>query len=252
MEENKKSKNLFALVGKNISYSFSKEYFAEKFELLDLYTNEYVNFDIEDITDFPSIYQKNKEQLKGLNVTIPYKEAIIPLLSKISKKAAEIGAVNTIRITKKGKLKGYNTDEYGFSKSIKPLLKKYHEKALVLGTGGASKAIVYTLQKLNIPYKFVSRNPEEGQFSYEALTQKILQEYTIIINCTPVGTYPNIDKSPNIPYEYIGKKHLLYDLVYNPKESLFLLQGKKKGAKTKNGLEMLELQAEKAWDIWNK
>lgn len=250
MEKNA-SKKIFGLLGRNISYSFSRKYFSEKFKLLELHNYEYVNFDIDAITNITKVIDINKPFLKGMNVTIPYKEEVFPFLHKIDKKAKKIGAVNTIKITKKGKLKGYNTDEYGFRKSLKPLLKKYHKKALVLGTGGASKAVAYTLEKLKIKYKFVSRNAKENGFLYDEINEKIVQEFVIIINCTPLGTHPNIDTCPDIPYKCLTKKHLLYDLIYNPSESLFLQKGKEQGAVIKNGLEMLELQAEKAWKIWN-
>lgn len=250
MEKNR-NKKLFGLLGQNISYSFSREYFTEKFELLDLENHKYINFDIDTIEKFPEILTQNKASLSGMNVTIPYKEKIFPFLNKVSKKAEKIGAVNTLKITKKGKIKGYNTDEYGFRKSLKPLLKKHHKNALILGTGGASKAIAYTLNKLNIKYLFVSRNPKESELSYTDIDEKCLQKHTIIINCTPLGTYPKIEICPNIPYQFLNEKHLLYDLIYNPKETLFLQNGKKQGALIKNGLEMLELQAEKAWRIWN-
>lgn len=240
----------YGLIGKNISYSFSKQYFSEKFKTEKLLYCNYTNFDISSIEAFPQII-KSTSNLKGLNVTIPYKETIFPYLDKISSKAQRIGAVNTIKITKKGKLKGYNTDEYGFRKSLLPLLQKHHQKALILGTGGASKAIAYTLKKLEIPYQFVSRKTEEA-YNYSSLTNKIIAEHQIIINCTPLGTYPNTENFPDIPYSAITDKHLLYDLVYNPSETVFLKKGKQQGAITCNGLKMLELQAEKAWKIWHK
>lgn len=249
MEKNVNRK-LFGLLGRNISYSFSRGYFTEKFDLLGLHNHEYVNFDINSIENITKIVNENEPFLRGMNVTIPYKEAVIPFLSKIDKKAKKIAAVNTIKITKKGKLKGYNTDEYGFRKSLKPLLKKHHKKVLILGTGGASKAIAYTLEKLNLEYKFVSRNPKSNEFSYSDINEKVLRQFTVIVNCTPLGTHPNIKKCPNIPYEFLNEQHLLYDLIYNPKETLFLKKGKENGAIIKNGLEMLELQAEKAWEIW--
>ncbi len=250
MKDDKKTKKIFGLVGKNISYSFSRNYFSEKFKTLNLPNYEYLNFDIQQIDEFLEIIKQS--YLSGLNVTIPYKEQIFPFMDKISKKAKEIGAINTIKITKKGNLKGFNTDEYGFRKSLKSLLKKHHKRALILGTGGASKAIAYALKKLNIKYKFVSRNKSKNHFLYSDLSLKILEKYTLIINCTPLGTYPNIERCPEIPYEYLTEKHLLYDLVYNPEESLFLQKGKQQGASIKNGQEMLELQAEKAWKIWLK
>lgn len=251
MEKKGSNKKLFGLLGRNISYSFSRGYFTEKFELLDLENHEYVNFDIDSITDFTKVINKNQNFLRGMNVTIPYKEKVFPFLDKIDKKAKKIGAVNTIKFTKRGKLKGYNTDEYGFRKSLKPLLKKHHKKALILGTGGASKAIAFVLKKLNVKYKFVSRNPKKNEFSYAEIDENTIQEFTIIINCTPLGMHPNIEVCPAIPYKFLSEQHLLYDLIYNPVETLFLKKGKEKGVTTKNGLEMLELQAEKAWKIWN-
>ncbi|KAB1154555.1 shikimate dehydrogenase [Tenacibaculum aiptasiae] len=249
----KENKKLFALVGRNISYSFSKGYFTKKFEDLKLEENEYVNFDIQSIKELPKKIKENKNNLKGMNVTIPYKLEVFNYLDKIDKKALKVGAVNTIRISKKGKLKGFNTDVYGFKKSLKPLLEKHHKKALILGTGGASKAVAYVLEELGIKYKFVSRSPEgKKEISYNDLSKGIIEAYQIIVNCTPLGTYPNIDDCPNIPYENVTSKHLLYDLIYNPSETTFLKKGKEKGAIIKNGLEMLEQQAEKAWRIWNK
>lgn len=250
MKEEERDK-LFGLLGKNISYSFSRGYFTEKFKELNLNQHKYVNFDLQEIKDFPAIIDEN-ENLKGINVTIPYKEAIIPFLSKLDKTAEEIGAVNTIKFTKRGDLKGYNSDVVGFENSISPLLKKHHKRALILGTGGASKAIAYALKRNDIKFKFVSRKPKsKKEISYDDLTQEILEKYTIIINSTPVGTSPEIDKCPNIPYQFITNKHILYDLIYNPAETTFLSKGKEKGATIKNGLEMLKLQAEESWRIWN-
>jgi len=249
MEKHKINKQ-FGLIGKNISYSFSQKYFSNKFNKEELHNCSYKNFDIQSIESFPDIFKKNPT-IKGLNITIPYKESIFPHLDKLSNKAKRIGAVNTIRITKKGKLKGYNTDEYGFRKSLVPFLKKHHKKALILGTGGASKAIAFALKKLHIQYQFVSRSAN-GSFNYESLTSEAIAEHHLIINCTPLGTFPNTDDCPNIPYESITSKHLLYDLIYNPEETTFLRKGKSNGATAVNGLKMLELQAEKAWEIWNK
>lgn len=250
----KEEKNkLFGLLGKNISYSFSRGYFTEKFKKLNLKKHNYVNFDIQKIEDFPDLIKVNKDDVKGINVTIPYKEEIIPFLDKLDKTAEEIGAVNTIKFTKRGNLKGYNSDIVGFENSILPLLEKNHKKALILGTGGASKAIAYALKRNNIKYKFVSRNPAgKKEISYNSLSKEIMEEFTIIINSTPLGTSPNIDKCPNIPYQYITENHILYDLIYNPEETTFLSKGKEKGAITKNGLEMLQIQAEESWRIWNE
>ena len=243
---------LYGLLGKNISYSFSRGYFTDKFEKLKLKKSKYVNFDLQNIEDFPSIIDEN-EHLKGINVTIPYKEEIIPFLSKIDKTAKKIGAVNTIKFTKRGNLKGYNSDVVGFENSLIPLLKKHHKRALILGTGGASKAIAYALKRNDIKYKFVSRNPEgKKEISYDSLTKEVMENHTIIINSTPLGTFPDIDKCPNIPYQFITKNHILYDLIYNPAISTFLSKGKEKEAITKNGLQMLELQAEESWRIWNQ
>ncbi|RNL86336.1 shikimate dehydrogenase [Sinomicrobium pectinilyticum] len=240
---------LFGLIGKNISYSFSQVYFREKFEKLQLTDHSYVNFDLQDITKFPSIFTKHPD-LRGCNVTIPYKEAVIPYLSGLSNKAKEIGAVNVIKV-EKDRLTGYNTDYYGFQASLQPLLRKEHGKALILGTGGASKAVAFSLKELGIDHTFVSRKPEEGQISYEDLDEKTMKNNPVIINCTPLGTYPDIESKPAIPYDYITPKHLLYDLIYNPAETSFLKEGKERGATTSNGLRMLQLQAEKAWEIWN-
>ena len=211
-----------------------------------------MNFDLKSIVELDEII-KNTANLKGLNVTIPYKEAVMPMLDDLNKRARKIGAVNTIRITRYQKLIGYNTDYYGFKNSIKPHLKKHHKHALILGTGGASKAIAYALKKLKIDYDYVSRSHKEGvKFMYSDLTDEIISSYTIIINCTPIGTFPDINKCPDIPYDAITEKHILYDLIYNPEHTKFLSCGDLKGATTINGLEMLRLQAEKSWEIWNK
>lgn len=250
MEEEKNK--TFGLLGKNISYSFSRGYFAEKFKKLNLKNHVYKNFDLQDITALPSTLKK-EDFLKGMNVTIPYKEDVLKYLDKLDKTAEEIGAVNTIKFTKKGNLKGYNTDVVGFENSIKPFFKKHHKFALILGTGGASKAVAYAFKKNNIKYKFVSRNPKgKKQISYNNLTEEVLQKYQVIVNCTPIGTSPDIHLCPNIPYQFLTDKHLLYDLIYNPEVSTFLAKGLEKGAAIKNGYEMLELQAEESWRIWNE
>jgi shikimate dehydrogenase len=246
-----KKKYKYGLLGKNIDYSFSKKYFTDKFSLFHFDNCEYLNFDIQQLEDFTTIVQ-NTKGLKGLNVTIPYKQNIIPFLHKLSKNAKKIGAVNTITVSKKGKLKGYNTDYFGFKKSLKPLLKEHHKKAIILGTGGASKAVAYTLQKLKIEYDFVSREPNECQLSYEDLNAEIFKEYHIIINTTPLGTFPNIEECPKLDYELFTKKHIAFDLVYNPEETTFLKKAAANKAVIKNGYEMLVFQAEKAWLIWNK
>lgn len=251
MDKTEKKIKLFGLLGRNISYSFSRGYFADKFKNEKIENCDYVNFDIPSISDFPSIIN-NTPNLKGLNVTIPYKQEVIPFLDELSGNAKKIGAVNTITISKKGKTKGYNTDYYGFKKSLKPLLKKRHQKALILGTGGASKGVAYALEQLNISYTYVSRTPEKEALAYADLNETIFKEYLLVINCSPIGTSPNTDKCPEIPYEYFTEKHIAYDLIYNPAETLFMQKAKEKGAIVKNGLDMLVFQAEKAWQIWNK
>ena len=252
-EKENQHKKLFGLVGKNISYSFSKGYFAEKFEQEGLSDHEYVNFDIQSIDEFPQIIHEFRFRLKGLNVTIPYKQEVFKHLDKVHKTAKKVGAVNTIRFTKRGNLKGYNTDVFGFKNSLMPLLKEHHTKALILGTGGASKAIAYVLKSLEIEYFKVSRNPmKKKEISYDDLSRELVVNHPLIINCTPLGTFPNVTQKPNIPYQYLDENHLLYDLIYNPEKTAFLKEGEERGAQIKNGLEMLIGQAEEAWRIWNK
>ena len=239
----------FGLLGKNIDYSFSRGYFKDKFETNKLDCT-YNNFDLEAIEDFESL-KTTETQLSGLNVTIPYKQVVIPYLDAIDSEAQEIGAVNTIKI-ENGKLTGYNTDHFGFENSLKPHLKSHHKRALILGTGGASKAVAFALKKLGIHFEYVSRTPSSSvKYSYESLAIEGIENYQIIINCTPLGTFPDVHKCPTIPYEHITSNHLLFDLIYNPEETLFLKHGNAKNATTLNGLEMLRLQAEKSWEIWN-
>lgn len=238
----------FGLIGKNISYSFSRKYFSEKFRNENIQA-EYKNFDIDSIEKFSEIIKDNL--ISGLNVTIPYKEEIIPYLDHLDSHSKEIKAVNTIKFEKDGSLCGYNTDYWGFIEAIKPSLLSHHNYALILGTGGASKAIAYALRLLHIDYRFVSRNPENNQFSYQELDKTILEKYSLIINCTPLGTFPNTEESPGIPFQYISKKHLIFDLIYNPSETKLMKISAENGAKTLNGHQMLELQAENSWSIWN-
>jgi len=240
----------FGLVGRNISYSFSAGYFASKFEKAGLDNYTYTNFDIEHISQLSEIID-NTKRLKGLNVTIPYKEEVIPLLDSVSKNAAIIGAVNTIIISKKG-TKGYNTDHYGFRKALEPLLMPHHKKALILGTGGASKAIAYALRRMKIEYDFVSRTATDVIYAYEDLDDVIFDEYQIIINTTPLGTFPNMKECPPIEYSFFTKNHLAFDLVYNPEETEFMKLAAENGAAVSNGYQMLVHQAEKAWKLWNK
>ena len=245
----------YGLIGYPLKHSFSIGYFNEKFTAENI-DAEYVNFEIPRIEDFMEVIEENPN-LCGLNVTIPYKEQVIPYLDELDKDTAKIGAVNVIKIIRlpKGKVKlvGYNSDIIGFTQSIEPLLQPHHKKALILGTGGASKAVYRGLENLGIKSTFVSRTKKEDKYlTYEELTPEIMQEYTVIVNCTPVGMYPKVDFCPNIPYELLTPNHLLYDLLYNPNETLFMKKGQAQGAVTKNGLEMLLLQALAAWEIWNK
>ena len=243
----KKSRK-FGLIGKNIDYSFSKKYFSEKFKKENLDCT-YSNFDIENISLIESILQKNG--ISGYNVTIPYKQEIIKFLDEIDEVAKAIGAVNTIKKIDNKNI-GFNTDSIGFEKSLIPLIEnKKPNSALILGAGGASKAVKYVLKKLKINYSTVSRKEGKSEFIYENLNDMIINRFKMIINCSPVGTFPNINKCPNIPYKHLTKEHVLYDLVYNPIESLFLRRGRELGCKTKNGLEMLEIQANESWRIWN-
>ena len=243
----KKSRK-FGLIGKSIDYSFSKKYFSEKFKKENLDCT-YSNFDIENISLIESILQKNG--ISGYNVTIPYKQEIIKFLDEIDEVAKAIGAVNTIKKIDNKNI-GFNTDSIGFEKSLIPLIEnKKPDSALILGGGGASKAVKYVLKKIKINYSTVSRKEGKSEFIYENLNDVIINRFKMIINCSPVGTFPNINKCPNIPYKHLTKEHVLYDLVYNPIESLFLRRGRELGCKTKNGLEMLEIQANESWRIWN-
>ena len=241
----------YGLIGYPLGHSFSKNYFNEKFhsEGIDA---EYVNFEIPHISDLPGIVAGNPN-LVGLNVTIPYKEQVISYLDELDEAAAAIGAVNVIRIERnhgKTRLVGYNSDVIGFTQSIESLLEPHHKKALILGTGGASKAIHYGLQQLGLESLFVSRSrSNDNTITYD---DEIMKEYKVIVNCTPVGMYPKADEAPRIPYECLTPEHLLYDLLYNPNTTLFMKKGSDHGAIVKNGLEMLLLQAFGAWDIWNR
>lgn len=245
----------YGLIGYPLGHSFSRNFFNEKFASENIQA-EYVNFEIPSIEQFPEIIRANPN-LAGLNVTIPYKEAVIPHLNRLDTDAAAIGAVNVIRINrispKETELVGYNSDVIGFSRSIEPLLEPHHKKALILGTGGASKAVNFGLKKLGLETLFVSRSRhDEHTLTYQELTPELMDEYKVIVNTTPVGMYPNADEYPDIPYECLTHKHLLYDLLYNPDTTLFMKKGSEQGAVVKNGIEMLLLQAFEAWDIWNR
>lgn len=237
------------LIGKSLKHSFSRTYFSEKFERENLKGFSYQNFELESIEQFPELLKTNP-QLHGLNVTIPYKEKVIPFLDNLSPEAEKIGAVNTI-LNQNGTLTGFNTDVFGFENSLKPLLKREHQKALILGTGGASKAITYTLQKLDIQYVKVSRQPKDGELTYGQAAE-LLDEYLIVVNTTPLGTFPKTEEIPPLTLDKVSENHLFYDLIYNPPQTAFLRQAAHQGAQIKNGHEMLILQAEKAWQIWNQ
>lgn len=239
----------FGLIGHPLGHSFSKDYFSRKFsdEGIDA---RYLNFDIPDISCFKEVISEN-DTLKGLNVTIPYKQQVIPMLDSVDPLAAEIGAVNVVRINPDGTLEGFNTDIIGFSESIRPMLKPWHTHALILGTGGASLAVASGLRMLGLDYKFVSRNPKEGQLSYADLDEAVMKRYKVIVNATPLGTFPNVESCPPIPYELLDDRSLCFDLVYNPPLTEFLRRAAERGASTKNGLEMLHIQADESWKIWN-
>ncbi|QIE58009.1 shikimate dehydrogenase [Rasiella rasia] len=239
----------YGLLGKDIGYSFSQTFFSIKFEKEAL-PHTYFNFDVPCIQNFKDLISDIPD-LKGLNVTIPYKEAIIPHLFRLDKESKQIGAVNTIKFRKDGKLIGYNTDHYGFAKALAHFLPIYKKTALILGSGGASKAIRYVLDAMNFEYLQVSRTSSENTITYEKVTPKVLEEHFLIINCTPLGTTPNISEAPNIPYTSLGRHHVLFDLIYNPRETEFMKRGLARGARVSNGFKMLEYQAKKSWKIWN-
>ena len=242
----------YGLIGYPLGHSFSISFFNEKFQNEGIDAT-YENFEIPSIEGFPEILDSNPN-LCGLNVTIPYKEKVIGLLDSLSKEAQEIGAVNVIKVTHKGNkrtLKGYNSDVIGFTRSIEPLLERFHKKALILGTGGASKAVEYGLKSLGLETIKVSRSEKPETLQYSQITAETIKEYNVIVNCTPCGMYPHADECPDLPYEAMDSRTLLYDLIYNPDETLFMKKGKVHGAIVKNGLEMLLLQAFASWDFWN-
>lgn len=244
----------FGLIGKSLSHSFSKSYLEEKFIKEHKSNFQYTNFDLENLDSFPELIEKYK--LSGLNVTKPYKESVIQFLNELDITAKEIGAVNCIKITQKNNtpyLIGFNTDYYGFAQSIKPFLEPIHQKALILGTGGASKAIAYALKNIGVDFYYVTTGEKKAPnyFHYNELNEYVLNAFKLIVNCTPLGMFPKADVCPEIPFQYITTEHLLYDLIYNPEETLFLQKGKAQGGVTINGLNMLKLQADKAWEIWH-
>lgn len=255
----------YGIIGYPLVHSFSLNYFTEKFKKEELNDCEYQAFPIQNISDFPDILKANPD-LCGLNVTHPHKIGVIYYMDKLDEAAKEIDAVNCIKVANSHPvesyfsgelsatqvlLEGYNTDAIGFELSLKPLLKKHHQKALILGDGGASRAVAYVLRKLDIEYRIVSRRARNKQVAYADLTAEIMAEHLLIINTTPLGTFPEVEQCADIPYQYFTSRHLAYDLVYNPGETEFMKRAKAHGASTKNGLEMLHIQAEKAWEIWN-
>lgn len=242
----------YGLIGHPLGHSFSKNYFNEKFENEGI-DAEYLNFEIPTIETLPEVLASNPE-LKGLNVTIPYKEKVISFLDTVSPEARAIGAVNVIKVEHKGSktiLKGFNSDVIGFTKSIEPMLEKFHKKAMILGTGGASKAVDYGLRSLGLETVFVSRYERPGTIQYDKITPEVVKEYNVIVNCTPCGMYPHIDECPQLPYEAMDSHNILYDLIYNPDSTLFMKKGAANGATVKNGLEMLLLQAFASWRFWH-
>ena len=244
---------LYGLIGYPLGHSFSAKYFAEKFAAQGI-DAAYGNFAIETIDLLPGILESNPA-LRGFNITIPYKQQIMRYLDDTDETARRIGAVNVVCVRRSGsrvRLTGHNADVIGFTESLRPLLKPQHKKALVLGTGGASKAVIYGLQQLGIKPQYVSRTRRGDILAYEDVTPETLNGYKLIVNCTPLGMHPNVSNAPNIPYSALTPEHLLYDLVYNPEETLFLRKGRERGATVKNGLEMLHLQAEASWNFWNE
>ncbi len=244
------AKDIYGLIGYPLGHSFSRAFFTDKFarEGIDA---EYRNFEIAHAEDLLDIV-RGTPNLRGLNCTIPHKQAILPLLDELSDEAREIGAVNVIKVCEGGRLRGFNSDIIGFTESIRPLLRPHHRKALVLGTGGASKAVCVGLNRLGIEWHYVSRTPRKGHLTYADITRSTLCEHEVIVNCSPVGMHPHVDECPDIPYIHMGERHLLYDLVYNPELTLFMRRGQAQGATTKNGLEMLHLQAIAGWHFWQE
>ena len=250
MELKKNNIKRYGLIGRNIEHSFSRRYFKQKFEIENLSNYSYENFDLKKIGEIKSILAQ--DALFGFNVTSPYKRDVIPFLNHLTSAAAEINAVNTIKYEKDGSLSGHNTDVYGFEKSLREIMTEIPEKALILGTGGASSAVAFVLKKMNIEVTFVSRREGENFICYDAIDRSVIRENLLIVNASPLGSFPNSTMAPNLPYKFITEHHILYDLIYNPPETLFLSRGKKRKCKISNGQKMLEYQAEKSWYIWNQ
>jgi shikimate dehydrogenase len=239
----------YGLLGKTLKHSFSKAYFTDKFNALGITDCKYENFELASIDELPELLRDNPS-IKGLNVTIPYKEDVLPFLDEKNEIVKEVNACNCIKISD-GKLSGYNTDVTGFQQSLEKILEPQHTHALILGTGGSSKAVRYALKVLGIRYQNVSRTKSTTSITYDELSEKILNSHQLIINTSPIGMFPNVEETPSIPFELITPKHLLFDLIYNPAKTLFLKKGEERGAKISNGAEMLILQAEESWKIWN-
>jgi shikimate dehydrogenase len=239
----------YGLIGYPLSHSFSKKYFSQKFETEQISDAAYELYPLPDISDLSALLKRNAD-LKGLNVTIPYKESVLPFLHHKSKAVEEIGACNCIKI-QNGILSGYNTDVIGFEQTLTPLLLPHDQQALILGTGGAAKAVAWVLKQNNILYRFVSRKAGANCISYEQITAPLLETTSIIINTTPLGMQPNVDAMPSLPVEWLSAFHLCIDLIYNPSKTLFLVNAEKQGSRIKNGLQMLEVQAIESWNIWN-
>lgn len=250
MESKKSNIKRYGLIGKNIEYSFSRGYFKKKFETENLHDCIYTNFDLNKIKELKNVL--SLKNIFGLNVTTPYKREVIHYLDRLSPAAEKVNAVNTIKFHKDGTTSGHNTDVYGFEKSLLEIINKLPKKALILGTGGASSAVAYVMKKLKIEFSYISRRGGENTTIYTDVDEITINEHELIINASPVGTFPNIDKTPDLPYQFLTKNHILYDLIYNPTETRFLREGKTRGSKILNGQKMLEYQAEKSWEIWNE
>lgn len=250
MESKKSNIKRYGLIGKNIEYSFSRGYFKKKFETENLHDCLYTNFDLNQIKELKNVL--TLKNIFGLNVTTPYKRKVIHYLDRLSPEAEKVNAVNTIKFHKDGTTSGHNTDVYGFEKSLLEIINKLPKKALILGTGGASSAVAYVMKKLKIEFSYISRRSGENTTIYADVDEITINEHELIINASPVGTFPNIDNAPDLPYQFLTKNHILYDLIYNPTETRFLREGKTRGSKILNGKKMLEYQAEKSWEIWNE
>ena len=240
----------YGLIGRNIAYSFSRGYFKQKFETENLEKCTYENFDLNEIQELDKIL--TKKNIYGLNVTTPFKREVVPFLDRLSPTAEKMNAVNTIKFHKDGTISGHNTDVYGFQKSLLEIISTPPKKALILGTGGASSAVAFVMKKLNIEFTYISRSAGANAIEYNKVDEKVMDEHHLIINASPLGTFPDINLAPQLPYSFLTNDHVLFDLIYNPPETRFLQEGKKRGCKTLNGQKMLEYQAEKSWQIWNQ